>query len=88
LPSALSEGFLDHVDALASNWLLPVGGLCTALFVGWSLDRAAARKFYAAGGSGRGFELFHFCIKYLAPVAVGVILLQNTWPAISGLFAG
>ena len=88
VPSAMVAGFLDQVDAFATYWLLPVGGICIALFVGWSLDRAAARKFYSAGGSGGGFELFLFCIKYLAPVAVGVILLQNTWPIISGMFVG
>ena len=27
--------FLDVLDDIASNWLLPLGGLFTAIFVGW-----------------------------------------------------
>ena len=27
--------FFDHVDNIASNYLLPLGGMLTAIFVGW-----------------------------------------------------
>ena len=46
IPSGLSFGamaelklvgmtFFDHVDNIASNYLLPLGGMLTAIFVGW-----------------------------------------------------
>lgn len=53
LPSALSDGalaalrpfgvgVLEAIDRLASNLLLPAGGLCAALAVGWAWPRAQA----------------------------------------------
>lgn len=53
LPSALSDsalaafrplgvGVLEAIDRLASNLLLPSGGLCVALAVGWAWPRAQA----------------------------------------------
>lgn len=58
VPAALSYGvfdgtaiagrpILDALDALASNWLLPLGGLAISLFVGW---RWRARDAVAAAG--------------------------------------
>jgi len=32
---AVNGGFFDFLDSLASNWLLPLGGLFIAFFVGW-----------------------------------------------------
>ncbi len=78
LPSVLVSGFLEDVDALANNWMLPFGGLCIALFTGWVLTSEEARGGYA-GALRRvpGFALWRLCVRFIAPVAVGVILLQN-----------
>ena len=35
------EGWLDDVDYIVSNWILPLGGLGVALFVGYRLRRSA-----------------------------------------------
>jgi len=79
IPSAVFSGFLDRVDALASNWLLPVGGLLIAVFAGWALMPEEAESGFAGmSGDHRGFAVWRFCVRYLAPVAVGIILLQNT----------
>jgi NSS family neurotransmitter:Na+ symporter len=81
VPSATFDGFLDHVDGLASNWLLPVGGLLIALFAGWVLRRPEAQAAYWGEETGavadRGFDPWRVCIRFVAPVAVAVILLQN-----------
>jgi len=79
VPSAVVSGFLDHVDALATNWLLPVGGLLISIFAGWVLMEKEAMQAY--GGTRRdtyGFAAWRFCVRYVAPVAVSTILLQNT----------
>ena len=36
--------FFDHVDNIASNYLLPLGGMLTAVFVGWVWDTKNAHK--------------------------------------------
>jgi len=78
VPSAVVPGFLDRVDGLASNWMLPGGGLLIALFAGWALSGEEARAAYRGkSGSDAGFNAWRLCVRYLAPAAVGFILLQN-----------
>jgi NSS family neurotransmitter:Na+ symporter len=78
VPSAVVPGFLDRVDGLASNWMLPVGGLLIAIFAGWTLKRDEARAaFRGDSGSDAGFDAWRLCVRYLAPTAVAFILLQN-----------
>lgn len=82
IPSAVIPGFLDRVDALATYWMLPIGGLFIAAFSGWSLQGSEALGAYGSGASSAvGYELWRFCVRFLAPLAVATILLQN-----SGLF--
>jgi SNF family Na+-dependent transporter len=55
VPSGLSFGvlseaklfdmnFFDHVDNIASNYLLPLGGMLTAIFVGWVWGTQSAEE--------------------------------------------
>ncbi|MFT4569243.1 MAG: NSS family neurotransmitter:Na+ symporter [Hyphomicrobiaceae bacterium] len=79
LPSVLVPGFLDQMDAVANNWLLPGGGLLIAIFAGWVLKRPVAEAGYGGGRRiGLGFSVWRWCLRYVAPIAVGVILLQST----------
>lgn len=62
----------DQFDFLASNILLPTGGLLTSIAIGWILGPEKLRVFnnkYLQTG-------FEFCIKWLAPVGVLAILLN------------
>ncbi|MEE8311335.1 MAG: sodium-dependent transporter [Candidatus Binatia bacterium] len=78
VPSATTSGVLDRVDGLATNWLLPVGGLLTAVFAGWFLASRDARAAYAGTvDDARGYGGWRFCVRFLAPVAVVIILLKN-----------
>lgn len=77
VPSAVVPGFLDIVDGLASNWLLPTGGLLIALFAGWALSAAEARAGWS-DATPQMFAAWRFCVRFVAPVAVGIILAQNT----------
>ena len=85
VPSATITGFIGRVDMIATNWFLPVGGLLIAVFCGWRLTSEETRAGWESGegegGSVRGFGAWRFCVRWVAPVAVGTILLQN-----SGLF--
>ena len=78
IPSALDGSFLDRVDGIASNWLLPIGGLLIALFAGWVLtDREAHGAYQGDCGATRAYGLWRICICFLAPVAVALILIQS-----------
>jgi NSS family neurotransmitter:Na+ symporter len=86
IPSALSSnvlhqvtpiadlGVFDSIDLIASNYLLPVSGLLTALYVGWFWSGQEEKGELLAGGSGWIYPTWHFLIRFVAPVAVGAIL--------------
>ncbi len=89
VPSALSTNvladvtvagltFLDVVDKLTSQYVLPIGGMLTALFLGWVLGPRAVR---AIVGEGREFfaQGLLWCCRVVAPAAVLVIVAQTVW---------
>jgi len=74
-----TTGLFSSLDYLAANWLLPVGGLLIALFVGWVLNPREVREELQAGHSrelGRTFGFMHFAMRFVAPIAVGAILFS------------
>lgn len=89
VPSGLSFGvmsdvkfmdktFFDVVDNIASNYLLPLGGMLTAIFVGWKWGVVKAQeeiekhetRFHWA-------SLWGFLIRYVTPVAVAVVFFAK-----------
>lgn len=71
-----SRNFLDSIDLLATNYLLPAGGVLIALFTGWVMTTRLARGEIEKGEV--RFHLYpawHFLIKYVSPVLVAIILL-------------
>jgi NSS family neurotransmitter:Na+ symporter len=90
VPSALSNNllkdvhfigernFLDSIDLLATNYLLPLGGLLIALFTGWVLTTRLARSEIEKGEV--RFHLYgawHFLIKYVSPIFVALVFLYK-----------
>ena len=75
----LGLSFFDLLDALCSNWLMPMGGLAFTLFVGWWMSRADVRDELTNGGTCnvRLFGLVYFLMRYLAPVGIVVVFLSN-----------
>lgn len=71
-------GLFSSMDYLAANWLLPVGGLFIALFVGWILNPRDVREELEEGHGRlrRGFGFLHFALRFAAPLAVGAILFS------------
>ncbi len=73
-----TAGVFGTLDYLASNWFLPVGGLCIALFTGWVLGRDESREELEKGNGpiGWAFPLWRFLIRIAAPAAVGAIIVS------------
>ncbi len=69
----------DLMDWISANLLLPIGGLFIALFVGWFLGRKKVKEEVAKGGSLSGIFLscFIFLVKFIAPIAIAVVLLNK-----------
>jgi len=91
IPSTLSFGvwsdikifgktFFDLFDFVASNIFLPVGGIFVCIFVGWVWGSKNAVKEITSDGlySFKVEKLYSFIIKFVAPVSIGLILLNST----------
>ncbi len=61
------------VDYTTSNLMLPIGGVLLAVFAGWKVSGERVRK--TLGMSVAWFAAWRFCVRYLAPVAIFLVLL-------------
>lgn len=72
-------GVLNTLDHLASNWMLPVGGLFITFFVGWALDKKICREevgLHNEDGTPRlSYKLFRFFIRFIAPLAIMAVII-------------
>jgi neurotransmitter:Na+ symporter, NSS family len=70
--------FFDTMDYLASNWLLPAGGLMVALFVGWRMPAQLAREEFNSGpGLEKWYPIWRFILRWVAPLLVAVVMLYK-----------
>ncbi|MEM6274064.1 MAG: sodium-dependent transporter [Myxococcota bacterium] len=68
-------GFFDILDYLATNWLLPVGGLFIAVFVGWVLTDKASQDEMASGhGTFRAHAMWKWSLRVVCPLAIVAIV--------------
>lgn len=76
--SHLSLSYFELMDHLASNWMLPIGGLATAIFAGWFFaEERRDREFLVSTPS--VFRLpWLYLVRFLAPIAVFIVLLNAT----------
>ena len=67
--------FFEHLDFLTSNLMLPIGGLCMAIFAGWVMSKSMSREELNTN-SEAGYALWHALIRFIAPIAVSIVLLH------------
>lgn len=67
---------LDSMDFIASNIFLPLGGLVTALFLGWGWKKSEALKDSDLGDTTLG-NVWIFILKFVAPVLIFLIFLSS-----------
>jgi len=74
------KSIFDAMDYAASNVFMLLGGLFTAVYVGWILDRKVVHDQLTNGGRLKGsMEPFLiFCLRYAAPVSIFFIFLYLT----------
>ena len=74
------KSIFDMMDYAASNIFMLLGGLFTAVYVGWILDRKVVHEQMTNGGRLKGsMEPFLiFCLRYIAPLSIIFIFLYLT----------
>jgi len=72
------RNFFDFFDLLVSSYMLPIGGLLVALYTGWFWP-AAGEERELSGNVDRPwlFPAWHFLVRFVAPAAVTIILLNQ-----------
>jgi len=74
----LGKDFLDAMDFLASNVLLPLGGFFIAIFVGWIWADEARKEVSNNGTYSFGLmELWIWSCRILSPVAIAYIFFTG-----------
>ncbi|MDY0191244.1 MAG: sodium-dependent transporter [Desulfuromonas sp.] len=79
------RSFFDSADLIASNYLLPIAGLLISIYVGWFWNGQEEKQELLASGRGWVYPLWHWLIRYIAPVAVAIVLYFKMEEA--GLFS-
>ncbi|WP_300727586.1 sodium-dependent transporter [uncultured Bacteroides sp.] len=71
--------FFDALDFLTAKIMLPLGGMLTAIFVGWIIDRKIVREEATNYGTLRApyYPVYIFILRYLAPIGIAAIFLNE-----------
>ena len=78
IPSALEGGVFDFINITTSDYMLPAGGLLIAVFAGWSLTHQERQAEIPASDLRPILYLgWVFLLRFVAPIAVTIILLQS-----------
>lgn len=69
-------GILEY---LTSNIMLPLGGLCVVIFVGWVLKPSIRIRELTNNGKLKGFfyRFYMYMVKFVAPIAIILVFLYS-----------
>jgi len=75
----LLEGmtFYELAEFISSTLLLPLGGLLTAIFVGWVASSDVLASELGLSTDSRSFRLWRMLVRYLAPLAIGIVFVSS-----------
>lgn len=66
----------DLIDYFVSNLVLPIGGVLFAVFAGWIISREVQVEELGVG-DGWLYKLWLVLTRFVAPVAIGAVLIAN-----------
>jgi len=70
--------FFTTVDNLVSIWLLPVGALLIALYLGWRSQKWEIKEEFLKGSNWRFlFTFWFFLVRWIVPIGIILIFLQK-----------
>jgi NSS family neurotransmitter:Na+ symporter len=72
------RNWFDTFDYLATNWMLPLGGLGIALFTAWRLDDAIRHQSFLEGTNLAVFyKGWLLLLKFVVPVGIALVFLHS-----------
>ncbi len=71
------RNWFDTADYLATNWMLPLGGLGISLFTAWKMNEAIRKHNFLSGTKlGVFYRAWVLLLKLLVPIAITFIFLH------------
>lgn len=75
----MGKTIFDVMDLLATNYMLPIGGLFIAIFAGWILTHGEKEaEIKRVENAFHFYDIWHILITCITPVALGIVLLYTT----------
>ena len=67
----------DFLDTMATNIMLPVGGILLCIYMGWVAPRSFFRNELTNNGTltSHAFWLIAFIVKWVAPALIALVLI-------------
>lgn len=71
--------FFEALDYLTAKIMLPLGGMLTCIFVGTRIDKKILKQELTNNGTIRFrlFSIYIFFMKFVAPIAIGIVFLNE-----------
>ena len=71
--------FFEALDYLTAKIMLPLGGMLTCIFVGTRIDKKILKQELTNNGTIRFrlFSIYVFFMKFVAPIAIGIVFLNE-----------
>lgn len=70
-------GFFDILDIITSSFLMPIGGILVAVFVGFFIDEKKLHGALAPHMGETVFAIWRFMIRYIVPLGVFAVMLNK-----------
>jgi NSS family neurotransmitter:Na+ symporter len=72
------KNFFDTMNYITASWMMPIAGLLTALFIGIVMKKELTKEEFLRGTTmGYLFKPWFFMVRYVAPLAVALIILEQ-----------
>lgn len=70
--------FFDTMNYVTATWMMPIAGLLTSLFIGFIMKKELCREEFAKGAKMTSlFRPWFFVVRYIAPIAITLIILEQ-----------
>ena len=71
--------FLKTIDSLVSIWVIPTGGLLSALFVGWVMDKKVSYIEFVYGTKVPFlYKPWRIFMRWIVPLTILIIIVQKS----------
>jgi len=71
------QSFFDIFDFITTNYMLPVAGLLTSIFVAWIINEKIRNEEFDASNNSKFYLPWKYIIRYITPIAVMIIILHG-----------